>query len=764
VMRTLTQSASGRVLWVAFLAVLVAGCDVFMSTADHLERARAFIAENDYRSAVVELKNVLQEEPENPTARLLLAESALWLGDPVSAEAELKRVSPNSVGTEKVELQARLDLAMGRPQAVLDALQAGTGSLPEEKALLYRGLAQLGLGDAKSAEQSFRRAVELDPRMILAKTGISEALAMQGFGDRALAASAEVVSEHQESAWAWYSRGILLARVGELELAGQPLDRARELMAKQLDMLQQVAVLSALADLKLATGDIAAARDASQALGRLTPGSPFAMLLSSRIAIAEGNYVDATAELRRIVNSVPSFTQARFMLAVSLLAQGNLEQASQQLNEVVTQNPAHLEARQLFAQVRMRLNDPDGALRALVPALQATAGAPSASGLVEVAQAMAAGNDAAAREKLEKIRSADPNAVEVRLMLARLALARDDSKQASVLVDEAIGSAPLRGDVRNSAGLMYLGTGRYDQAVTHFRAATELSPRDATHWLNLGRAQLALEMVPAARVSLTRALELRPKWVAAAGTLAFLELQSGQGGAALARAGELKAAWPRDPAAFEVDGEISLALRRYAESAESFLKAMELQPESPGYAVKAYRARSAGQLSAPLEPLERWVAAHPKAYSMRALLAEAYGQAGQRDKAIREYEQIVASQPDQAATLNNLAWLYYENGDAKALETARLALAKAPGNAAIMDTLGWILLENRQIDEGVRLLRDAAAAPGAEGEIHYHYAVSLSRAGQKEAARVQLRRTLADFPRFQSRDKALRLLEELGTG
>lgn len=763
-MPRLAQSASSRMLWVAFVAVIISGCDLFTSAADHLERARGFIAEHDYRSAVVELKNVLREEPENPSARLLLAESALWLGDPVSAEAELKRVGPGTNDTARAELQARLDLAMGRPQAVLDTLQENGGLLPEEKVTLYRGLAQLALGDVKTAELSFRRAVERDPGMILAKTGISEALAAQGFGDRALAASAEVVAQHQESAWAWYSRGILLARAGELEMAGQPLARARELMPKQLEMLQQAAVLSALADLKLATGDLAAARDASQALTRLTPGSPFALLLASRIAVAEGNYVDATAELRRIVNSVPTFTQAKFMLAVSLLAQGNLEQASLQLNEVVNQNPAHLEARQLFAQVRMRLNDPDGALRALVPALQATAGAPSASGLVEVAQAMAAGNDAAAREKLEKIRSSDPKAVEVRLMLARLALARDDSKQAAILVDEAVGSAPASGDVRNSAGLMYLGTGRYDQALAHFRAATELSPRDATPWLNLGRAQLALEMVPAARASLTRALELRPKWVAAAGTLAFLELQSGQGAAALARAGELKAAWPRDPAAFEVDGEISLALRKYAEAAESFLKAMELQPESPGYAIKAYRARSAGQLPSPFEPLERWVAAHPEVHSMRALLAEAYGQAGQRDKAIREYEQIVASQPDHAATLNNLAWLYYENGDAKSLDTARLALTKAPGNAAIMDTLGWILVESGQIDEGMRLLRDASATPGAEGEIHYHYAVSLSRAGQKEAARVQLRRMLADFPRFQSRDKAVKLLEELGAG
>lgn len=73
-MPRLAQSASSRMLWVAFVAVIISGCDLFTSAADHLERARGFIAEHDYRSAVVELKNVLREEPENPSARLLLAE------------------------------------------------------------------------------------------------------------------------------------------------------------------------------------------------------------------------------------------------------------------------------------------------------------------------------------------------------------------------------------------------------------------------------------------------------------------------------------------------------------------------------------------------------------------------------------------------------------------------------------------------------------------------------------------------------------------
>ena len=56
----------------AWLAVLVAlslpACDVFVSPDQRVKRAEAQIAAHDYRSATIELKNALQDQPDHVVA------------------------------------------------------------------------------------------------------------------------------------------------------------------------------------------------------------------------------------------------------------------------------------------------------------------------------------------------------------------------------------------------------------------------------------------------------------------------------------------------------------------------------------------------------------------------------------------------------------------------------------------------------------------------------------------------------------------------
>ncbi len=78
----------------ASLAVLVAGataCSKGGSTEQHLARANQFIASEEYKSAVIELKNALQQDNQSAEARYLLGKVYLESGDVLSAEKELQR-------------------------------------------------------------------------------------------------------------------------------------------------------------------------------------------------------------------------------------------------------------------------------------------------------------------------------------------------------------------------------------------------------------------------------------------------------------------------------------------------------------------------------------------------------------------------------------------------------------------------------------------------------------------------------------------------
>jgi cellulose synthase operon protein C len=931
--RTSVQPVSNNSLFlvVAMTAfVLLGGCDYFVTPEARLERARAQIGEGNYRAALVDLKNALQKEPDLHAARLLLAEAALWLGDATSANVELQRVPATEDVVKVADLQTRIALALGRSQEVLDRLAVADGPIKGSKLHLYRGLALQGLKQPAEAEKAFRQAAALDPDLIMAQAGIAESLAAQGELDRAAEVAARSVQQAPTSAQAWATQGFLLAS-RDAGKALQAMERAQELAPSQLEVVKQIAVLSTLTELQLADGALDRARASSEKLGRLAPGSPIALLMSSRIAMATNDYVTAAAELRRVVNAAPRFVQARFMLGVALAAQGNLEQASQELAAAVEQAPELIEARQLLARVRMRLDDPDGALRVLVPALESAgddmrfttlvnaarmqtgssagtvallekelarnpgnAGVANqlASAYLQAGQAvkalellrrtqgdaldaqreathlqailaaegesaarsraeslfaahstdtqivslvaaflthlgdaesgrrhlvsalsrapddpnlllalaqlewtarrpaearialqkllkiqaghtgarlalaeleLATGNRSAAQEQLEVLRKQDQRAAAPRLLLARLALGIDDAKQAEALIAEALKGGAGEGQIHAAAGTMYLEHGRYDQAIEHLRAGVQVDPGAAELWLGLGRAQLALNQHAAARESFEKALAVRPRWIAAEGALTFLDLQLGNRAAALQRVAALKEARPRDASVFALEGHLHSSLRQYREAATAFDAAAAIELTGP-IAISGYQARLAAGLPDSEAPLEQWVRLHPDDLNYRSVLADAYTRAGERQKAIEQYELIVRRVPSHAASLNNLAWLYYEQKDPRATDTARRASAAAPDSGEISDTLGWILVESGRTEEGLPILRDAAARARTTPEIVYHYAAALLRAGETAEGRRQLDLLLKDHASFPSRAAAEQLLSQLERG
>ena len=61
--------------------------------------------------------------------------------------------------------------------------------------------------------------------------------------------------------------------------------------------------------------------------------------------------------------------------------------------------------------------------------------------------------------------------------------------------------------------------------------------------------------------------------------------------------------------------------------------------------------------------------------------------------------------PNSALVLNNLAWVYQQDKDPRALETAEAAYKLNPENANFADTLGWILVDRANAARALPLLQ-----------------------------------------------------------
>jgi len=179
------------------------------------------------------------------------------------------------------------------------------------------------------------------------------------------------------------------------------------------------------------------------------------------------------------------------------------------------------------------------------------------------------------------------------------------------------------------------------------------------------------------------------------------------------------------------------------------------------HALRSFTIKKELGLADAQRPLEQFLAQRPLDSDVRMTLAESYREAADPRESISEYEQVLSAEPQNAIALNNLAWVYFQAGDSRAEATARKAQELLPENGSVQDTLGWILVNSGSVDEGIDVLRQAVSLEGGRGEISYHLAVALSKAGQVDEARRTLEEILATDEKFTSRDEAEKLLAKL---
>ena len=73
------------------LMLSLGACGARLTAEERIDLARSQLAEGNAADAAIHLRNVLQDDPSNVPARVLLAESALQVGDLETAVKEYQR-------------------------------------------------------------------------------------------------------------------------------------------------------------------------------------------------------------------------------------------------------------------------------------------------------------------------------------------------------------------------------------------------------------------------------------------------------------------------------------------------------------------------------------------------------------------------------------------------------------------------------------------------------------------------------------------------
>jgi cellulose synthase operon protein C len=368
-----------------------------------------------------------------------------------------------------------------------------------------------------------------------------------------------------------------------------------------------------------------------------------------------------------------------------------------------------------------------------------------------------------ARRVAERAVDTDPMAIPVVIYLTDLLLKTREAPKALSVVEGLEARLPNLDDVDLLAALSraYIANGQRAAAQIVLQRGSSVAGYDARNLMIIADLQKDAGDLTGAAWSLQKAMEGDPTYLPTRIKLGELRTDLGQMDKAAVVAQGLLADFPDKPYGYHLLGTIRQKEGDHRAALASFRAALERE-DSPILAVRVYGAeRRVNGEEAALTFLSSWLGRHPGDQIAGLAVAEGFFATNQWDRARELYEQALAKTPEAALPLNNLALIYLQQGDPRALDFAKHAYRVNPGSHAIGDTLGWVLVRTGDVNEGLKYLRDASSRAGFDPGIRYHVGYALSEMGRRDEAIAELEAAVAGGQSFGDRAAARDLLKRL---
>lgn len=455
----------------------------------HAGLATVFAARADWAAALATAERATQLESMNVLANVILCRAHVAMGDLSAAERSCT-VAAELAPDEPTIYQSACAAALGQYEWTRAVAWCGAGAEidPSSPELLWRlGVALANIGQSDAAEIACARAVELAP-------GDGMPHYCEGV--------VEMEARNYSAAWNACDRGLGVAPGNGLLW-----------YCRGMASLQQDQVEAALADCQQAV--TTAPREA---LGHFCIG---------RIARARGDWDGARAALQRAIDLNAALDEARATMGDVYTRAGDLAAGEQWLREAIDRAPTGDRYAQLgmnlFAQRRFEdalaayveadrrnpgqpaylanlgvcsrsLGRVDEALDYLSRAISAEPSNPGWSATyAEIA--IGEGRPADATDALRAALGRHPGEARLLELLCEAQVRSEAWVEAELTCNRAIATTPENPVPYGLLGVLYIETGRPDEAETALRGATGRGARDAATWINLGTVLMVQDQV-----------------------------------------------------------------------------------------------------------------------------------------------------------------------------------------------------------------------------------------------------------------------------
>lgn len=667
-----SKNLSGLIISVILLTGGIAGCGKSEDPQTLVSDAKRYEEKGDNSAAIIQLKNALQKNPNDPEARYLLGTIYRKTGDLQSAEKELRRAL--NLGIEPARVLPDLGktlLELGQFQQVLDETKPLSETRNSAEISTLRGSASLALGKGEDAKELFKQALEDKPDFSDALVGLAQYSLSKQDVSTATQYAGQAVTANPKSADAWLFKGDLLRVEGKVDAALAAYDQVVKLKPNNAQAYLNKAFI------ETSTGKFDAAKADIEAARKVTRGNLMVLYTQALLDFTQGQHAAAWDSLQQILSKAPGHMPSVLLAGASQLAMGSLPQAEQHLKHYLENDPKNLYARKLLTAVYLKNRDTQRAITLLrQPLRDGVDQDPELFALAGEAH-MQANEFTQATEYFEKAIKIAPKNAALHAALSTSKMGQGDNARAVAELEMATKLDPKSFQAGILLVMTHLRLKEPEKALLAVKALEKEYPDNPSIAHIKGGIYLTKNDIVSARANFEKALSLQPAYYPAAANLAQLDLREDKPDAAKKR---FEAILSKDKKNIQAMTALSrLALNQ-------------------------------GQKQEATSWLERAVQNNASALEPSLLLAAHYLGVGEKQKALTLAQKLQGANPSNPDALDFLAQAQFANNDkAAALETYNRLAAVRPDSHLVQFRIAAIHIAGENLAAAADALRKAIA-------------------------------------------------------
>lgn len=617
---------------------------------------------------------------------------------------------------------------------------------------LLMGTVQYALGNYEQARDNLQKVINEVPSHIQARKMLASVYLKLRDPEDAFEVLSAAEDEDSDD-------GQLLAMMGKAALSSGDLRQGLELYKKAVSASpNEPSIRAELASLYLKKGAYKNAIKELEEIDGVGENQAKKMIIYAHIR--DQAYDQALVKVKKLAADAPGDASIPAIFGAIELSRGERGKAREYFRKSLSMDSNFEPALSSLARMDFEEGSLDGAEAWYDKVLQQKSSSLIALlGMAQISEKRGKSDQALAW--VEKAAVTNPNALAPIIILANYHLKVREYQKAENVIAQAEKTMPGNLELARLKAKSLYAQGKTDEVIEILERLIRAQPRNVSHYLQIASVLDRANRLMEARTLLIKAKEKVSATPALINALVRVEAKLGNFEDALKYIKAQKKDQKSAALWYALEGDVYLQQKKYPAAEKAYKNASKVN-DSHAFASKLALTRYAtGDVSGAIAVVNDWIKRHPKDFRGMLPLAQLYIRFGKYKEAVPLFEKISNQVPKNALVLNNLAWLYSQTGDSRALPTAERAHQLAPTSGAVSDTYGWLLVGAGEFDRGIELLREASELSDGNLEIQLHLASALVQKGGSQEEAKLLVESLVSSGKLKTHAELKKLQEKL---